>query len=210
LYFGITALVGMGLTIGGVASDNNTLTAIGLSMVVVPALISGGIGLACFGAWGTMTIGGGTMLAGIGTGLFAYAEYQESAGKGNWIQDLTGWSDGFYNGALLSISALATAGTFASLAGIGKYHIAGKNWDSGWCAMRRHYYEHEMYMGYRNVYGYTNGATAILNNGGVYASKVHTYTQWIICNKYFFVGMGRSSNLITTYFIKTITYKKYL
>ena len=40
---GSTALVGMVLTICGVASDNNTLTAIGLGMVGVAALVSGGI-----------------------------------------------------------------------------------------------------------------------------------------------------------------------
>ena len=34
------AIVGMGLTIGGVASDNNTMTAIGLTMVAIPALIA--------------------------------------------------------------------------------------------------------------------------------------------------------------------------
>lgn len=37
---GLTALIGMGLTIGGVASDNNLMTAIGLTMVAIPALIS--------------------------------------------------------------------------------------------------------------------------------------------------------------------------
>ena len=35
------ALAGMGLTIGGVATNNNLMTGIGLTMVAVPALISG-------------------------------------------------------------------------------------------------------------------------------------------------------------------------
>ena len=60
------ALVGMGLTIGDVASDNNLMTAIGLTMVAIPALISGGMALACVGAWGTMVIGGVTIVAGVG------------------------------------------------------------------------------------------------------------------------------------------------
>jgi hypothetical protein len=75
---GLTALVGMGLTIGGVVSDNNLVTAIGLTMVAIPALISGGMAIASFGAWGTMAIGVVTAVAGVGTGLFAYAEYQEA------------------------------------------------------------------------------------------------------------------------------------
>ena len=41
LILGITALVGLCLTIGGVTSNNNILTAIGLTMVAIPALISG-------------------------------------------------------------------------------------------------------------------------------------------------------------------------
>ena len=75
---GLTALIGMGLTIGGVASDNNTMTAIGLTIVAIPALISGG--LAAFPTTGTLAtwIGAGTMVAGVGTGLFASAEYQEA------------------------------------------------------------------------------------------------------------------------------------
>ena len=45
LILGLTALIGMGLTIGGVASDNNIMTAIGLTMIAVPALISGGMAI---------------------------------------------------------------------------------------------------------------------------------------------------------------------
>ena len=65
-------------------------------------------------------------------------------------------------------------------------------------------------MGYRNVFDYTNGAKAIINNGGVYASKVNAYIQWIAGKRYFYVGVGHDSNLITTYFIKDISYTKYL
>lgn len=41
-------------------------------------------------------------------------------------------------------------------------------------------------------------------------SYLNAYAQWIAGDKYFFVGVGHNSNLITTYFIKTIKYAKYL
>lgn len=41
-------------------------------------------------------------------------------------------------------------------------------------------------------------------------SDLNAYAQWISGDKYFFVGVGHNSNLITTYFIKTIKYAKYL
>ena len=212
LILGITALTGLGLTIGGVASDNNTITAMGLTMVAIPALISGGMGLACFGAWGTMTVGGVTTGAGLFTGLFASAEYQEAFTGGNWIKDTTGMSEGLYNGLMLSIAAVATAGTIASMVGVTGYQNYGNsNWLNGWREMRRHYLKHgRPEMGYRSVFDYTNGANAIINNGGVYLSNANSYAQWIAGNKYLYVGVGRGSNLITTYSVRTIKYAKYL
>lgn len=59
---GISALVGMRLAIGGVASENNIMTAIGLTMVAIPALISGGVAIA-------VGIGGAT-LTGMSEGLY--------------------------------------------------------------------------------------------------------------------------------------------
>lgn len=56
----------MGLTIGGVASDNNTMTAIGLTMVAGPALISG-VGALFSGATYLSIIGGVTTVVGVGT-----------------------------------------------------------------------------------------------------------------------------------------------
>ena len=108
--------------------------------------------------------------------------------------------------------ALYCAGTVASMAGVTRYQKFGNsNWHGGWRKMRSHFKEHgKPQMGYRNVFDYTNGAKAIINNGGVYASKVNAYAQWISGNKYFFVGVGQNSNLITTYFIRTIKYAKYL
>ena len=94
---GLTALVGMGLTIGGVASDNNLMTAIGLTIVAIPSLISGVMAIFSFGAWGTMSIGGVTAVAGVGTGLFASAEYQEAFTGKNWMLD-AGMSEEWYNG----------------------------------------------------------------------------------------------------------------
>lgn len=49
----------MGLTIGGLASDNNVMTAIALTIVVVPALISG-VGALFSGATYLSIIGGVT------------------------------------------------------------------------------------------------------------------------------------------------------
>ena len=110
---GLTALVGMGLTIGGVVSDNNLMTAIGLTMVAIPALISGG--LAAFATTGALAtgIGIGTMVAGAGTGLFASAEYQETFSGNNWMLD-AGMSEDWYTGLMIATAGLATLGTFAS------------------------------------------------------------------------------------------------
>jgi RHS repeat-associated protein len=115
----ITALIGLGLTIAGVATDNNLMTGIGLTMVSVPALISGGLAIAAGIGGATLTgiIGGVTLTAGIGSGLFASAEYQEAKNGNNWIQDTTGMSDGLYNSLLISTASVATLGTIAS--GIG-------------------------------------------------------------------------------------------
>ena len=120
LVLGITALVGLGLTVGGVASDNNTLTAIGLTMVAVPALISG-VGALFSGATYLSVIGGVTTLAGAGTGLFASAEYQEAFTDNNWMLD-AGMSESWYDGLMLTVATIATAGTIACgvLSGIGK------------------------------------------------------------------------------------------
>ena len=110
------ALAGMGLTIGGVASDNNILTAVGLGMVGFTALVSGCIAIA--GAILTSVIGGITATAGLGSLGFMSAEIQETTGNGNWIIDTTGMSDGLYNTLLLllllSMAVIATLGTAAS------------------------------------------------------------------------------------------------
>ena len=81
----ISAITGLGLTIAGVASDNNTMTAIGLTMIAIPALLSGG--LALFGTTGTLAhiIGGTTMVAGAGSGAFASAEWQQAFTGNNWL-----------------------------------------------------------------------------------------------------------------------------
>ena len=111
------ALAGMGLTIGGVASDNNILTAVGLGMVGFTALVS--VCIAIAGAILTSVIGGITATAGLGSLGFMSAEIQETTGNGNWIIDTTGISDGLYNTLLLlllllSMAVIATLGTAAS------------------------------------------------------------------------------------------------
>ena len=109
------ALAGMGLTIGGVASDNNILTAVGLGMVGFTALVS--VCIAIAGAILTSVIGGITATAGLGSLGFMSAEIQETTGNGNLIIDTTGMSDGLYNTLLLlllSMAVIATLGTAAS------------------------------------------------------------------------------------------------
>ena len=115
LILGITALAGLGLTIGGVASGNNTLTAAGLTMVAIPALISGGMAIAAGIGGATLTgvIGGITTVAGVGSGLFASTEYQQAFTGSNWMLD-AGMSEGWYNGLMLTTATIATFGTFAS------------------------------------------------------------------------------------------------
>ncbi len=201
------ALVGMGLTIGGVATDNNLMTAIGLTMVAVPALISGGMALGCFGAWGTMAIGAGTIVTGIGTGLFASAEYQEAFTGNNWMLD-AGMSEGWYNGLMLTTASLATAGTAFSLAGVGQYRLAGSSWQNGWKSMRSHYYKHGMgEMGYKNIYQYTNAAKNVIENG-TYVVQKNAYALYLGGKQCMFVGVGRGTSLITTFSYRTFTIKK--
>ncbi len=112
---GITALVGMGLTIGGVASDNSTLKAVGLSMVAAPALISGGLAIAAGIGGATLTgiVGGVTVAAGLGTATFASAEYQQMFTGNNWMLD-AGMNKDVYNGLMIATASVATMGTFAS------------------------------------------------------------------------------------------------
>ena len=115
---GLTALAGMGLTIGGVASDNHLMTAIGLTMIAIPALISGGMALYCAGAAGTIAMGKISIVTGILTGLFISTEYQEVFSGNNWMLD-AGMNEGWYNILLLATASLATLG--ASLSSFGVY-----------------------------------------------------------------------------------------
>ena len=116
LILGISALIGLGLTIGGVASGNNTLTAVGLTMVTVPALISGSMAIFAGISGATLTgiVGGITFGAGLGSGLFASAEYQEAFTGNNWLLN-AGMSVTLYHGLMLSIASIATLSTFSSL-----------------------------------------------------------------------------------------------
>ena len=110
---GLTAAVGLGLTVGGVASDDNLMTAIGLTMVAAPALIIGG--LTTFASTGALAIGVGatTMVSGGLTSIFAAAEYQEAFTGQNFILN-TGIGESWYNGLMLTTAGLATLGTVAS------------------------------------------------------------------------------------------------
>ena len=114
LLLSLIAVAGFGLTCVGAATDNSYWTAIGLTMVAIPALICGG--LAAFGTAGLLSsiVGGATMFAGVVTGTFASAEYIEAAGRGNWIRDVTGMSEGWYDAAMIVTAGIATLGTIAS------------------------------------------------------------------------------------------------
>ena len=94
------------------ATGNNTATAVGLTMVAVPALISGGMAFSLLTPVG-IGIGATTLVAGISTGLFASAEYQQAITGNNWMLD-AGMSEGWYNGLMITTATIATLGTIAS------------------------------------------------------------------------------------------------
>ena len=66
------------------ATDNSLVTAIGLTAIAIPAMISGGL---AFSLLTPVGIGAGatTLVAGAGTVLFASAEYQETFTGNNWM-----------------------------------------------------------------------------------------------------------------------------
>lgn len=109
----ITAFIGLGFTIGGVATENNTMTAIGLTLIAIPALVSGGLALFATSAVLTNIIGGVTIVAGLGTATFASAEWQQTFTGNNWMID-AGMSESWYNGLMITTAIIATLGTAAS------------------------------------------------------------------------------------------------
>ncbi len=119
----VAALTGFALTIGGVATNNNTMTAIGLTMIAIPALISG-VGAIVAGFKGATYLGAFgwiTATSALGAGLFASAEYQEAFTGNNWMLD-AGMSEEWYNGLMIVIATIATVGTISCgiLGSIGK------------------------------------------------------------------------------------------
>ena len=116
----VLAVAGLVTTGIGVATDNNTLTAIGLTMVAVPAIISG-IGAIATGATYLGIIGGVTCVAGMGSTVFAATEYIEAFTGNNWMIN-AGMSEEWYNRLLLTTATIATIGTISCnvLSSIGK------------------------------------------------------------------------------------------
>ena len=108
----ILAVAGLITTGIGLATDNNLVTAIGLTAVAVPALMSGGFAISLLTPVGS-GVGITTTLAGTGTALFASAEYQEAFSGNNWMID-AGLSEYWYNGLMLTTATIATIGTIAS------------------------------------------------------------------------------------------------
>ena len=97
------------------ASDNSYFKAVGLTMIAIPALISGGIAVAAGIGGATLTgiVGGATVVAGLGTATFASAEYQHIFTGNNWMLD-AGMSKDWYNGLMIATASIATFGTIAS------------------------------------------------------------------------------------------------
>jgi RHS repeat-associated protein len=108
----ILAAAGLITTGIGLATDNNLVTAIGLTAISVPALISGGLAISLLTPVG-LGVGITTTVAGAGTALFASAEYQEAFMHNNWMLD-AGMSEEWYNGLMLTTATIATLGTMAS------------------------------------------------------------------------------------------------
>ena len=108
----VLAVTGLITTVIGIATDNNTLTAIGLTAVAIPAMASGCMALALATPVG-IAVGSTTLLAGVGTATFASAEYQEAFTGNNWMLD-SGMSEEWYNGLMLTTATIATMGTIAS------------------------------------------------------------------------------------------------
>ena len=106
------AVAGLITTGIGVAIDNNLITAIGLTAVAAPALISGGLAFSLLTPVG-IGIGATTIVAGAGTALFASAEYQEAFTDNNWMLN-AGMSEDVYNTLMLTTASIAALGTAAS------------------------------------------------------------------------------------------------
>lgn len=161
------------------------------------------------GATLTGIIGGVTTIAGVGTGLFASAEYQEAFTGRNWMLN-AGMSEGLYNGLMLATAFIATAGTVASMAGVTRYQNFGKsNWYGGWKEMRHHYWKHGLkQMKMSSVYSYTNSANNVIANGKYIGEAKNAYVILVEGRKVAYVGVSRGSSLITTYYFKNLTIKK--
>ena len=108
----VIAVAGLLATAFGVATDNNILTAVGLTAVAIPAMISGGMAIGLLTPIG-IAVGSTTVFAGTGTALFASAEYQEAFTGNNWMLD-AGMSEGAYNALMITTAIIATGGTIVS------------------------------------------------------------------------------------------------
>lgn len=107
----ILAFAGLITTGVGMATDNNLVTAIGLTAIAMPAMISGGLAFSLLTPIG-IGVGATTLVAGAGTALFASAEYQETFTGNNWMLSRLG--EGLYNGLMITTATIATLGTAAS------------------------------------------------------------------------------------------------
>ena len=126
---GIMAIGGLITTACGVATGNNVATAVGLSLITIPALISGGLAVSLLTSFG-VKMGLTTIALGLGTALFASAEIQQASGNGNWLLDSGFFNENSYNTSMLMVASLATIGVFSSYVGytfkIAKINKIGK------------------------------------------------------------------------------------
>ena len=119
---------------------------------------------------------------------------------------LTDWSvEGILTGVGIGFGALAFAGALIGGAvGAIQYTSAVNSWLGGKEKMISHFMDHGKKEGYKNVIQYTKSAKNIIKNG-TYIPQKNAFIIQKTAKKFYFVGVGQNSKLITTYYTKTLT-----
>ena len=119
---------------------------------------------------------------------------------------LTDWSvEGALTGAGIGFGALAFAGALIGTAvGSIQYTSAANSWYGGKEKMISHFIDHGKKEGYKNVIQYTKSAKNVIKNG-TYITQRNAFIIQKTANKFYYVGVGQNSKLITTYYTKTLT-----
>ena len=87
---------------------------------------------------------------------------------------------------------------------VGVRYIAVNSWYGGKEKMISQFMDHGKKEGYKNVIQYTKSAKNIIKNGS-YITKKNAFIIQKTANKFYYVGVGQNSKLITTYYTKTLT-----